>query len=481
MIKFLICFYLLLFSGIASARDTYWSSAYDRFTIYRTSPESACSDNFANYKIINPNTTRQYHGISANGTGVYNCMVIAPPSTTPIYGSFNTRLQTCPLATPYFDSNKSVCVANDPKPPESCKADGEIFTASWPVGTIKPSSVGYNPMRDPNASDGNCCVNTKALKRCYSLPNSDDPNKAWCSFEYTRNGNLCKASNESPMPDGSPIPPDSTRDNMPPMDSNGPCPDGTVNAGLSASGIPMCIGQGTDPKNPPAAPPKVEVEKNETLPDGSTQNTKSVTTKNADGSTTTVKTVTITKSNGEKETNQEKTTTKTPSGKEGKETQPDEEKGDLCKQNPNLAICKNSTVTGKCGEIACMGDAIQCATLRAAAAMQCQQDKDIEALLKSPSNVLGTSILSGKDPMQGEIDLAMKSEEIDLSAEKLDNQGFLGGGTCLRPITVNLPGGNTYTQSFDLVCEEIQPLRYVIMFMAYVSAYMIVVRTVLGS
>jgi hypothetical protein len=241
----------------------------------------------------------------------------------------------------------------------------------------------------------------------------------------------------------------------------------------------MCIGTGTDPKNKPPSPPKVETEKTETSEDGTKTTTKTETTKNSDGSETVVKTVTITKPDGTKEVSQDKTTTKTPSNAPGKDdSKQDDEKYDLCKQNPHLTICQNSSVAGKCGEISCMGDAIQCATLRAAAAMQCQQQKDLEDLAKAPGLGLGNAIAQGSDPMQGAIENALKGTEIDLSKPSLDASGFVGAGACLAPITMTVVG-RPVTASFDTVCQNIQPLRYAIMACAYILVYLLVSRSIL--
>jgi len=258
----------------------------------------------------------------------------------------------------------------------------------------------------------------------------------------------------------------------------GPCPAGTVHAGMSLSGIPMCIGTGT---TPPAKPPqpKIETEKNETGTDGSTTNTKTVTTTNADGSTTKTVTVTVTKPDGTKEVSGTANTSATPTGAAGKaDRPPEDDKYDLCKTNPNLAVCRESSVTGTCGQVQCIGDAIQCATLRAAAAMECKQRTDEDAVKALPQTTLGNQILSGADPMKAQIDTAMKGTEVDLSNPGLDQTAFLGGGSCLANKTFSVMGRSVSVE-FGQLCSNIQPLRGVIMACAFILAYMIVSRSVL--
>jgi len=236
----------------------------------------------------------------------------------------------------------------------------------------------------------------------------------------------------------------------------------------------VCIGTGSNPKTPTTAPPKSVAEKNEQQADGSNKNTQTTTTTNSDGSTTTTTTITITKPDGTKQTSGNTVVSNNPSGAPGKdESKQEDEKYDLCKQNPNLAICRNSSVSGSCGQIACSGDAIQCATLRAAAVMECRQKEDIDNLGKLPSTGLGNSILGGTDPSKGDIDNLMKGTEIDLSKPVLDASGFLGAGTCLAPMSFSVMG-HTVEASFNAVCENVQPLRYVLMAIAYIVVYLMV-------
>jgi hypothetical protein len=198
---------------------------------------------------------------------------------------------------------------------------------------------------------------------------------------------------------------------------------------------------------------------------------------NGDGSTTTRTVETTTKPDGSKSTTTGTATGLAPGGKQG---QPDKPDSDFCKLHPELNMCRNSSVSGQCGQTSCMGDAIQCATLRAAAAMQCAQEKDVEAVKAMPVKALGDSVLSGSDPMKAQIDEAIKGQEVDLGGASLDQSGFLGGGGCLADKSFSV-AGRTVTMSFSAVCERIQPLRAAVMGCAFIVAYLLVARSVLGS
>jgi len=235
----------------------------------------------------------------------------------------------------------------------------------------------------------------------------------------------------------------------------------------------MCIGQGTDPINSPAAPPKIEVEKNEPTSDGGTKNTKTETVTNADGSTTKTTTVTITGPSGEKSTTQDKTTGNSASGAPGKETKP-EDKSDLCKQNPLLNVCKNSTVGGKCGETVCTGDAIQCATLRAAADLQCKAQKDEEAFKASPLTAKGQAAIDGKDleglpgPKNGQV----------VNVGSMKAEGWLGNGAAFEDVSVSLRGQEILIP-LSKWSSYLLPFRYMLMIIASLISYRVLVGAIL--
>lgn len=409
-----------------------------------------------------------------------------PHSGTSIRWFISNRGELTDYATPVSqcsdgtEPNTSLALANqcpDSPQPETCLPETTTGSVTWKMW--KGTTNIYNPWADkPGAKNGmGCKVEVIEVEDCYTLPKSADPDIGYCTFKTRQSGGMAENGVPDPNRGGDVTDAQKARDSLPPTEgkSDGACPRGTVNAGLSASGIPMCIGNGTKPSNSPAAPPKVEVEKNETLPDGSTQNTKSVTTKNADGSTTTVKTVTVTKPTGEKETTQDKNTTATPGGKPGKETEnPVTEQNNVCKQNPNLAMCKNSTVGGKCGETSCTGDAIQCATLRATAILQCKAEKDEADLKASPLAAKGQSAIDGKD-MEG---LPGPKNGLVVNVNSMKSEGWLGNGAAFEDVSVSIRGQEILIP-LSKWSSYLLPFRYMLMIIASLISYRIIAGSVL--
>lgn len=260
-----------------------------------------------------------------------------------------------------------------------------------------------------------------------------------------------------------------------------PCPTGTVQGGVDSSGIPICIGTGTNPPDPVATPTTTTTPTvTKTNADGSTVATSISTQSNADGSTTTTTTTTTTAANGAVTVQKGSQTSLTPGGVAGKTDTPDVDKNNLCKQNPTLTICLNSTVSGTCGAVTCTGDAIQCATLRATAQMQCKQQADSDAIAALPATGVGTALMAGNDPMAAQIQNQIKGDSADMSKSTLDQTGFIGGGACIPDKTFTV-SGKSITVSFSSLCENIQPLRYVIMSCAFLVAYLMVSRSVISG
>lgn len=474
---FLLAFTLTVWAGLASAQERWYNATVSGFSSARWPAQlEACQKALAaaqskgsalDWTITGYNST-QLSCIGKRGTA----------TTSWTNGSYTSGL--CPTSTPFLSGG--FCVATKPEPepeppPQTCPyLNGTKFTFHLTDGTgPKGAAFPTNPSPFPRSSDECYLHGAPEVKNCYAYPLDDKTDQFACTYEGVSNGqNVDKT--QAPGRALSPEQADEQRKDVPPKEGNeNGCPKGTVNAGLSASGIPMCIGTGTDPKNKPPSPPKVETEKTETSEDGTKTTTKTETTKNSDGSETVVKTVTITKPDGTKEVSQDKTTTKTPSNAPGKDdSKQDDEKYDLCKQNPHLTICQNSSVAGKCGEISCMGDAIQCATLRAAAAMQCKQQSDEEALKASPLAAKGQAAIDGTDlsglpgPTNGEV----------VNIPTLDSQGWLGNGAGFTDVSISLQG-HQVVLPLSKVTEYLLPLRYVLMLVASLVSYRILAGAVL--
>ncbi len=309
-------------------------------------------------------------------------------------------------------------------------------------------------------------------------PSSNGYYEVACTFASDQVGGVCtggETPKNPPPPTTPPVPP------VPPGQM--PCPAGSVPTGLDKNGIMVCTGTTTPP-----VPPKISTDKPPVVTqnsDGSTTTTNTKTTTNADGSTTTHTTTTTVGADGGKTTTTGSVTSAVPDGAggagggstPGKEDAPP---SDFCVQNPQLSICKNSTVAGTCGEVSCTGDAIQCATLRAAAAMECRQAEDIKGMKESPVSSLGEQIMAGADPMKSQITDALKGDVVDMAGKaNLDESSFLPS-SCFGAKSFTVMG-HTVVADFGAGCSAIEPLKYVLLALAYIAAYLIVGRAITGG
>lgn len=343
---------------------------------------------------------------------------------------------------------------------------------------VRVNYGGAGPYSAPTNWDG-CKVNAEEMLVCRKYANTGN---TYCMWQVRRTGERYTGGQtpNHPPPVAQPDTPSDPKTQSPKLTTpDGKCPVGTVQGGVDGSGVPICIGVGNTPNAPPV-PPKVETLPPVTVtnPDGSTTTTTTTKTTNPDGSVTTKTETSTTKPDGSVTKDTTMSTGNTPAGTQGQPSDPNDQL-DLCKRNPMLTICRGSSVSGTCGEITCEGDAIQCATLRAAAKMQCQQQADIDELKASGLKTLGEGIVSGADPAQAALDAFKAGTEVDLSAPTLDQGGFVSG-SCLAPKTFSVMG-RSVTVSFASVCEGIQPLRYAVLACAAILSYLIVARSVLGS
>lgn len=385
----------------------------------------------------------------------------------------------CPTGYGIHQISPPSCIWNTPGQPWP----GQPGTTPPPSSCVKGKQSNIRvtePAPLPSAYAG-CAVDVKEVIQCFSIPPS--PTK-YCEYVVENTGATAPFGTNEPVPQPStpPVNPQREPTGALPGQSGGGCPKGTVQAGVGPDGVPMCIGTGTAPPNAPSAPTKNVTSQTTSNPDGSSTTTTTTTTNNTDGSTTTViDKVTSKPSAGgtvTQTTEQTKTTSATPSGAAGAETKPPEQTN-FCKQNPTLSICRESSVSGTCGQTACIGDAIQCATLRAAAMMQCKQAEDEAALKASPAKSLGDSILAGTDPAQAQIDAAIKGTTVDIGSQKLDQSGFLGAGGCIAPKTFNVMG-KAIVMDFATACESAQPARYIILALGFLAGYLIISKSVLS-
>lgn len=323
---------------------------------------------------------------------------------------------------------------------------------------------------------GGCGVKLTAIGTCSANAGDTSPNPhLYCNATVTRTGAQAPTgSDDMSVPStGAPANPEPVQTQG---NSDGSCPSGTANIGTDSSGTPICRGNGTSSgptKNTSTTTPTTTT----TNGDGSTTTSSSTSNGNNDGSTTTTTTACTTATNGVKSCSITGTTSSNASGGSGKsDGKPDDPK-DFCALHPDLTVCVNATVggggcTGASANLSFTGDAIEGAILRK------MRDDTCANLLPSASKDLGNNLLTGHDPMQSQIDQAQVGDSVDLSQEKLDQSGFLGGGACLSDRSLSF-AGHAVPVHFSSICQNILPLRYVIISCALLVAYLIVSKSVL--
>ena len=484
--KKLFILFCLLWANSAFAETLWWGG--DVFKGLYGSSGAACN-------AVMPPGSIYHHDdatLTAMGTcfcttttssDVRGCGIVGPYTATPCPAGQSRTTGVFPPACNSGESNppKPIC-----KTPAGSKVDWAQYQGHSSSATANTPDAGSGGGTGSIPKQSDTCKISGGLPdsvgKCYATPASGGGSDFWCNYSGTSTGEDAVASGSDTPPPPAPSADTPSRPvNMPPSSApSGTCPAGSVAAGTDSGGIPICIGTGSGSGSSATPAPGAGSTGSTTTKtvdgDGNSVETTKETTKNSDGSTTTKTTETTTKPDGSKSSTTSTGTGLTPSGDQGKADKPDQP--DLCKQHPDLNICRNSSVSGTCGQSSCMGDAIQCATLRAAAMMQCQQQKDIDDLNAMPAKALGSSILGGADPMQGAINDALKGSEVDLSQASLDQNGFLGGGSCLADRTISV-AGHAVPVSFSDLCSRIQPLRALIMACAFIVAYLLVSKSVL--
>lgn len=447
-------------------------------------------------------------GTSSTGTlitndpsGYYKCKLHNNTTGADVITGYELVSTSCPyggtlVVSPTGGSSKVgstyKCVGGTPPPP-ACVATDNVSNRDITIGWATGASVGsaatylYKANTDTDFMKAEWCIDS-CIQRVKSVAGLDgyqeqSPSPNGYFKIYVPNvpmtqegGGHCTVG-----PKGvgtAPDPASASTEPTVPNTFNGKCPTGSVPGGQSPDGMTICIGTATQPPSTSTTSTTTPTTST-TDSNGNTVTTSSTTNTNADGSHTTVTTTTTTAPDGTKTTSTASTTTASTTGAPGTTDKPDQQK-DMCALHPELTVCRNSQVQGSCALVTCDGDAIQCATLRAAATIQCQQQKDLEELTADSSTGLGKSIISGADPRSAEIAAMVKGDTVDLSSANLDQSGWLGGGTCLAPITLQVMG-SSFTASFDSVCQSIQPIRAAVLLMAFIIAYLLVSRAVLQS
>jgi hypothetical protein len=441
---------------------------------------SACAGAFA-YNSTKDHVVYTYDHLVMNSTGdVGTCWGKWNP---PWGGTSDTTLNVsrtgsgCSAGKTYNSSTgscDSACGSNDTKNLFNRKFVFAAGSSSLPV------------------SDGTCKIKDVQVNKCFAKADGS----RYCYLLYhqtTESADPKDSPTNAPTPDSSTSPTDKTSPVSPtdkpvvsppitPDKNNIDCPPGTSAAGLDSGGVVVCRGMGVAPPPPVATPTVTQQPSTVTTAADGTQTTRQVTTQsNSDGSTSTTTTTVIVAPDGTKKTSVSTDTGPASDGTAGRKDTGDgeAEKGDMCKQHPDLTVCKNSSVSGSCESVSCTGDAIQCATLRAAAKLQCQAQKDSDDLKASPLVQSGNAIIAGNDVFASKLPELVKGETVDVSAASLDQSGFLPG-SCLADRSFSVLG-RPVTVSFTSVCSNVMPLRYVFMSMAFLIVYLTVARSVIGG
>lgn len=465
MIKYLVISLLMLFSVPANANQNWYyqiNSTNTGFLAKSTVPKEVCDVVIPS---IRPGWGARTTGYINGANGSCPAYNLSKPTETAFVGAYYNKY--CPVDKLFLDWDKApVCVATE-KP--SCPKDSP-GTGSWPAG---PSGGSYpkDGVINRGGCVAGCMVEVQDVKNCWSTDGKND----FCTWTYLTTGATCSAGDGS-IPGGAGTPPDSKRKDVPPINPpTNKCPGGTVQGGVAIDGTPICIGSGSDPKNSPPPAPKIESSKSESTPDGGTKTTDTTTTKNADGSSTTETKTTTTSADGTKTVVITKDTTAATNGKPGTDdSKREDDKYDLCKQNPMLNVCRNSSVSGSCGEITCMGDAIQCATLRAAAAMHCKQKQDEDSLNSSPLKAKGEAAINGTD-LDG---LPSPKNAQIYKIPGIESQGWLGAGGAFEDVSFVVQG-HEIVVPLSKWTGYLVSLRYALMIIASMISFRILGSAIL--
>jgi len=122
-------------------------------------------------------------------------------------------------------------------------------------------------------------------------------------------------------------------------------------------------------------------------------------------------------------------------------------------------------------QIAWSGDAIQGTILKRVADEQCSEQ------VVTPAGTLGNQLMTGNDPMQGQINTAMTGTTVDLSANSLSQDGFLNGaGFVDQTVAV---GNGSITLPFSKISANASPLRYAVLVCALIGAFLLVSKSVI--
>jgi len=480
MRKLFISFLLLFVAGAASAETVWYHYNFPNDT-FSSSPSASCALGIA--KMSGKTSTGASQ--AANGSYDCNCSWKAYPGAPDTFGSCGQATSTTKASCAVGDERKPDGSCGPP-PPKPCNTPaGQPVSWAGYVGHSASSSAnmpdgGGSGLPGQSDSCGIAGGTPDSVGKCYATPAAGGGQDFWCNYTGTSNGQQATPSSGTPKPPGDGTPSKPT--GMPPSKAgpSGGCPAGTTQGGVSPDGMAVCVGSGTNPTganggaagdaNPTTSTTTKSVDAN-----GNPVETTRETRPNGDGSTTTKTTEKTTNPDGSTSTTTKTVTGLDPNGKQG---QPDKPDTDFCRLHPELNMCRNSSISGQCGQISCMGDAIQCATLREAATIQCRQKEAEDAIKASPQYTLGNAAGNGNDPEKGSLPAPGNGTTVDVSALSAD--GWLGGGAPIEDVSVEFQG-QSIVIPFSKAASALIVLRYALMVAASLISFRILSGAVLGS
>ena len=479
MIKRILFSFILLFmsaSVYASAPLTkYWLGAFGSNVFY-DDPTKLANDYLDLLRKNNAGVWLYNFVSMGSGNGSFNYTRCDPAKPTNCSNQVQ-NLNTISVCSDGSAPKTGFPLAQQcPDVPPPCKA-GDTSAVTQNYGTDFQKAV---DTRYPTCSSG-CSVSTKSLDACWKGITTGNYR---CDFTVSNTGGTCSnadAITAQPRPG----PEEATPITSAPQKADNAvgCPKGTTQAGMSSDGVPLCVGTGTNPSTGTSSMSKTGPEQVTNNPDGSTVKTQATDVTNSDGSVTTTTKTTTTAADGTVTVKVTSSTGNTPSGAAGKPVTNGADGKDaknICQTNPELTMCKNSTVSGDCDAgYSCTGDAIQCATMQAARAMQCKQKKDEDELKASSFYSTGKAIAEGNDPLKSSLPGVGNAEIVQMKTPEAS--GWLGGGSYFKDKTIDLGDGHSLVLPLSKAENLMLALRYVTMIVASLVCFKIIRGTFAGS
>jgi hypothetical protein len=471
--KKLLFFVLLLASFAAAAVVPTVQYRYDPAGSWFDSKQAACSGIAAAHTAIVSSCARWPPNTSGSWSGTYSVKTMptetsdtcvldlnrtyclngaAIPPTTATYAVAYTKSE-CPSGS---TAQEGSCVSNCPA--AGTDTGNITLTTGWRTGPAAGAAYQTNYpspyTTSPELCDGSCSKSLEEVVDCNVKQVAEGGYyRETCTYGTASTGESCTAATNPEAGKSAPT--------EPPPEPNR-CPRGSVQTGIDPDGIPKCAGNSPAPE-----PPKTTTTQTTSGTDAGGNPTTTTTTSktNSDGSTTTTTSTTTTNANGSSTTRTESATGSAPTGVAGR---PDVQGSEFCKANPNLAVCKNSAVTGTCGEVSCEGDAIQCALLRTQAERNCRDKETEDAIAASGLYAKGNGAANGNDPDSNSLPSKEKATAVAVPA--FDSSGWLGGGACFPDKTFSVQG-KSITLSFVAACQPLLVFRYVLMIISLLISF----------